>query len=254
MRGRWKAIHDDLMYSVSTQPAEREFRENRNESLKRFESPLALVGYLTSKAGDPGEKNGIYFDLVTAVQGHCDWTDLAMSILWLGLWPALDAIYRRKLRFFSRSPDELVSALCEHFTAAIGSADLARIRRIAATLTMNTERRLVDDLKRRWKAETRRADIPEDDRLARQREVAPALLGGRSEPQEIAALRARLLPIVGADVDLVLAVVLGESQRDAGERMGLTHDVARKRYQRALDRIRDYEAVVVPFRPQNLRL
>lgn len=80
------------------------------------------------------------------------------------------------------------------------------------------------------------------------------MVGGRSEPQEIAAIRARLLPIVGEDVDLVLAVVLGESQREAGERLGLTHDVARKRYQRALDRIRDSEEMVVPFRPQNLRL
>src|SRR5450830_472972 len=145
MRGRWKAIHDDLMYSVSTQPAEREFRENRNESLKRFESPLALVGYLTSKAGDPGEKNGIYFDLVNAVRSRDDTTELAVSILWLGLWPALDAIYRRKLRFFALSPDELVSALCEHFAAAIGSADLEKIHRIASTLSMNAERRLVDD-------------------------------------------------------------------------------------------------------------
>jgi DNA-directed RNA polymerase specialized sigma24 family protein len=254
MRGRWKAIHDDLMRSVSTQAAEREFKENRSESLRRFESPLALVGYLTSKAGDPSEKNGIYFDLVTAVQGHCDWTELAMSILWLGLWPALDAIYRRKLRFFARSPDELVSALCEHFAAAIGSADLEKIHRIASTLTMNAERRLVDDLRKRWRVEARHADLPEDDRLARQREVVPALLEGRPGSQEIAALRARLLPLVGSDVELVLAVVLGESQREAGERLGLTHDVARKRYQRALDRIRDSEAVVVPFRPQNLRL
>lgn len=254
MRGRWEAIHADLIHSVSTQPAEREFRENRSESLNRFESPLALVGYLTSKAGNPDEKNVIYRDLVNAAQGRCVWTELATSILWLGLWPALDAIYRRKLRFLTRDPGELVSALCEHFAAAIGSADLARIRRLASTLSMNTERRLVDDLKRRWNVEARHADLPEDDRLARQREVAPALLGGRSEPQDIAALRARLLSIVGADVDLVLAVSQGESQREAGERLGLTHDVARKRYQRALDRIRDSEAVVVPFRPQNLRL
>lgn len=257
MRGRWEIVRAALVSTITTLDAERDFRRSRESetALRRFESPSGLVFYLTSPGGDLGEKDRVYSALVAVVQSRVDRAEVATAILWLGLWPALDAIYRRKLRFFNRSPDELVSALCEHFAAAIGSADLARIRRLAATLTMNTERRLVDDLKRRWKAEARHADLPDDDRLARQREVTPEFLGACSEPQETAELRARLILIVGPrDVDLVLAVSQGESQRAAAERLGLTHDVARKRYQRALDRIRDSEAVVVPFRPQNLRL
>lgn len=256
MRARWESVRAALVSTITTLDSERDFRSVRETemALRRFESPSALVAYLTGRGGDLDEKDRIYGVLVGSVHAHAGWSELAAAIAWLGLFPALDAVYRRRLRFFGRNPDELVSALCEHFAAAIGSADLTRIQRLAATLVMNAERRLVDDLKKRWKVEARRADLPDDDRLARQREVAPALLEGRPGIQEIAALRARLLPIVGTDVDLVLAVSQGESQRAAGERLGLTHEVARKRYQRALDRIRDSEAVVVPFRPQNQRL
>jgi RNA polymerase sigma-70 factor (ECF subfamily) len=257
MRARWESVRAALVSTITTLDSERDFRSVRETemALRRFESPSALVAYLTGRGGDLDEKDRIYGVLVGSVHAHAGWSELAAAIAWLGLFPALDAVYRRRLRFFGRNPDELVSALCEHFAAAIGSADLTRIQRLAATLVMNAERRLVDDLKKRWKVEARRADLPDDDRLARQREVTPEFLGACSEPQETAELRTRLILIVGPrDVDLVLAVSQGESQRAAAERLGLTHDVARKRYQRALDRIRDSEAVVVPFRPQNLRL
>src|SRR5450759_1663646 len=145
MRARWESVRAALVSTITTLDAEQDFRRSREPetALRRFESPSALVAHLTSPGGDLGEKDRIYGVLVAAVQRRVDWAEVATTIIWLGLWPALDAIYRRKLRFFSRSADELVSALCEHFAAATGSADLARIRRLAATLTMNTERRLV---------------------------------------------------------------------------------------------------------------
>ena len=255
MRGRWEGIRADLLLSVSNLQAERQFKGFQEAVIDRFESPLALVAYLTSPGGDLDEKDRIYGVLVSAVQRDAAWSELATSIVWLGLWPALDAIYRRKLRHFARNPDELVSALSARFAAAVGRAELTRIRRLAATLTMNTERDVVQELRQKWKDEARRADLPDDDRLAEEREVESVFrTEGGTEAQEIAALRARLTPIVGRDVDLVLAVVLGESQRDAGTRLGLSYDVARKRYQRALDRIRASEGVVVPFPPRKTRL
>ena len=61
--------------------------------------------------------------------------------------------------------------------------------------------------------------------------------------EDVAVLRAWLEPIVGADAELLLAVlVLDETQREAGERLGLTHDAARKRFQRALGRLREHLA------------
>ena len=53
-------------------------------------------------------------------------------------------------------------------------------------------------------------------------------------------LPAYKLEIVGDDAKLVIgAAIYGESQREVGERLGLTHEAARKRYQRAVARIRE---------------
>ncbi|HEX7840089.1 MAG TPA: hypothetical protein VF469_21580 [Kofleriaceae bacterium] len=62
---------------------------------------------------------------------------------------------------------------------------------------------------------------------------------GRSFAGELVALREHLVPVIGADADLVLAVaVLELDQHEAAKQLGITHDVARKRFQRALLRVR----------------
>lgn len=44
--------------------------------------------------------------------------------------------------------------------------------------------------------------------------------------------------MIGDDADLVVAVVIvGESQREAAGRLGISHDAARKRYQRSMVRL-----------------
>lgn len=255
MRARWEGVHADLLRSVSTLEAERQFNEIKDASLGEFTSPASLVAYLNDPDGDLDEKDRIYDLLVGAVQSRNDRSDLAAAILWLGLWPALDRIYRRRLHRFMPEVDELVEAIGLSFTVAIGRVDLERSHRLAATLTMNTHRDVTEVLKRRGRDAGGRADLPQDDRLAEQREVAPAFLArGGAEEQEIASMRGRLLPIVGPrDVDLVLAVVLGETQKEAGARQGLSHDVSRKRYERAIERIRAVEPVVVPFPLRKVR-
>jgi DNA-directed RNA polymerase specialized sigma24 family protein len=67
----------------------------------------------------------------------------------------------------------------------------------------------------------------------------PTTRSGYSFEGELRILRERLLPMVGVDVDLLLEVlVLGEDQREAGRLMGLSHEVTRKRIQRAIRRVR----------------
>ena len=258
MRARWEEVRASLLSSVTTLQAEQEFRAFRETStaFTRFESPSALVASLNAPAGDLTEKDGIYRVLVTEAQAGGGQADLATAILWLGLWPGLDNIYRSHLRHFWPNPDDLVSALGASFTAVIARANISRIHRVAATLVWNTERSLIPELRRKWRDESVRADLPEDDLLAESRELVESFLArGVTENQEIVALRARLLAVVGdRDVDLVLSVILGDTQKEAGARFGLSHDVARKRYERALDRIRDSEGVVVPIRPRKVRL
>ncbi len=52
-------------------------------------------------------------------------------------------------------------------------------------------------------------------------------------------LRSYLLTVSGF---LLAVLVLDETQREAGERLGLSHDAARKRFQRALGRLREHLA------------
>lgn len=60
---------------------------------------------------------------------------------------------------------------------------------------------------------------------------------------DVTELRAWLAEIVGADAELLIAVlVLDENQREAAERLGLSHEAARKRFQRALSRLREHLA------------
>ena len=87
------------------------------------------------------------------------------------------------------------------------------------------------------------------DRLARaeweasQAEAPLGLTQGLSFEHDVAELRVWLTEIIGADAELLLAVlVLDENQREAAQRLGLSHDAARKRFQRALGRLREHLA------------
>ena len=56
---------------------------------------------------------------------------------------------------------------------------------------------------------------------------------------QLAAIRDFVAEVVGHDADLVIgAAIYGVSQRELAERLGLTHEAARKRFQRALARLR----------------
>src|ERR1035437_3953205 len=144
MRRRWEGVHAALVHSTVSLSAEQEFRALKADEgrVDHFEGPSALVSYLRDRAGDLDEKDLIYGSLIRVIQGSSRLSDLATSLLWLGLWPGLDAIYRRNLRFFRGAPEDLVSELSELFTAAVHRADLSRIHRTAATLIRNTERDL----------------------------------------------------------------------------------------------------------------
>jgi hypothetical protein len=241
MRAGWESVRTALVSTITTLDAEQDFRKYREPetALRRFESPSALVSYLTSPSGDLDKKDEILRALLHAVQGRANWSELAMSLLWLGLWPALDHVYRRRRHLFSSEADDPVSAIGSCFTAAVQSADDLRIEQLAATLKQNTDRRLMDELRREWN-HAKREKPYEDDRLQAAADRAQERAGLDVPPQAsealtLAELRARLLPVVGEDTDLLIAVLVqGENQREAAGRLGIGHAAARKRYQRAL--------------------
>src|SRR5690606_24257308 len=151
--------------------------------------------------------------LVTMAQRR-EHPELASALLWLGLWPGLDAIYRRRLRFFIGEPDELAADLTGAFTELVARLDLGSVRRVAATLVLSTERDLMTRRKRIWAREARelpaepcdahRAFDEEPPRASRLDAVAldrwaasGDIASGRSFDEEAPSLRAWLGPIVG---------------------------------------------------------
>lgn len=245
MRTCWEALHASLERSLETLEVHKQFEEARRQhrELLPFDTPAALIDELTSAGGDLDAKDRVLARLVE--MAHEGGGPMVTALLWLGLWPGLDAIYRRSLRYHLDDPGELVSELWDSFWLVVGRADLGRIRRVAATLVKNTDRTLRDG---RVRERDRQAlgDELSDDAVADAGE--PALERGISAlglppglPPEVEAARLRDLvaEVVGDDAELVIgAAIYGESQRELADRLGITHEAARKRYQRAVRRLR----------------
>jgi len=188
---------------------------------------------------------------------HRECEELASALLWLGLWPGLDAVYRRRLKHFCFRREELVSELALAFTRLVERLALRPATRLAATLVRSTERDVLYERKRLWATEelTREAHAVSDDLMHRPPEdraavrdwaascaaPVPGLLPELTSHREPSALRAWLKPVVGDDAELLVAVlVLEESRPEAGMRLGLSPDAARKRFARALGRARQH--------------
>lgn len=258
-RRTWEALHGSLTRWADSLDAYRAFRRERQRQveLEPFEDPAALIDFLTSKDGDLDQKDRIYAALVRTTQRQGDGAELASTLLWLGLWPALDATYRRLLRryFFEdrEGPEILVSEIGARFTNVIHGANLDRINRVAATLRLNVQRDILDGFKREWADERLRAPLPSEEyeedlpanclgdmksarAVLKTRGVSKLGLPPRVDVDEdIHALRGLLAKLVGseADADLIIGIaVLKENQRELGERLGISHDAARKRVQR----------------------
>ncbi|MBK8011733.1 MAG: hypothetical protein IPK13_10295 [Deltaproteobacteria bacterium] len=88
-----------------------------------------LVGHLTDRRGDLDEKDLIYAALVRSVQAGATEAELASALLWLGLWPGLDAIFRRRLSLYLRAPEELVSEISDRCTQQIHHVRLEDVQR-----------------------------------------------------------------------------------------------------------------------------
>ena len=189
------------------------------------------------------DKDQIYAALLRTVQARAPCGRLAGELAWCGLWPALDRIYRRRLRYLGEDPDELTQGIWLAFNELIHRIGLAHVGRIAATLVRSTNR---DVGRARLRTTTGGAPASAGPvteatvTVAEQARATPDDLAAPiSSAGEIAELRSQLAPLLGADADLVIAVLALEiDQREAAARMGLTYAAARKRVQRAILRIR----------------
>lgn len=209
--------------------------------LAGFTDPAAVLNVLHNWHGDADAKDRILAALVREAQGTRSGRHVAVTLLWLALWPGLEAMYWRLLRHFRCARAELVSDIAGHFTMVVHRAELTRIRRVAATLIANLERDVRKGLRRRWAEAGRYEDLPTDD-LPHHDHVGtwrglPLRPDTETTPMLVRDVLART---VGSDADIVVAVVVvGETQREVADRLGLGHEAVRKRYQRALRHLRD---------------
>ena len=133
--------------------------------------------------------------------------------------------------------DEITGELAAQAVHAIDAFDLSRATWVAATVVRNVER----DLRRKLRKEfvISAGELPLEQSVPAGPPSAFGAPAGPDADQEAAILVDRLRPALGPDAGLVLAVaVAGLRQHEAAAIAGCTPAAARKRYQRALARLR----------------
>lgn len=226
MRTRWETLYETFDDTVR-HAGDRAFAKLAVQpACAAFADLRELYDFLIDDGGDLDARDRVLAALVAGARRD-DTRGLASALLWLALWPGLCGVYRRRLQWGAYA-DDVVSAIGFAFTALVGEMDLTRVHRIAATLVRSTERDVVGSLR------------PRTNEVALVDGVADGLAAvGWDLEHELRVARGWLVRIVGRDAELVLAVaVLGESQGDFAERIGVTPVTARKRYRRALHRAR----------------
>ncbi|WP_193140975.1 sigma-70 family RNA polymerase sigma factor [Meridianimarinicoccus sp. MJW13] len=193
-----------------------------------FRDPGHLCGWLHDRREAPDAKNTVLRVLLAMATGEGPRSTLAVELLILALWPGLTTI-RRRLRPISGADIQTLEAdLVGRLSLGIRGARVDRVQRVAATLLRNTDRDLRRDLILEQAARLRAAELGA---------VAHGLEA--SVAQEDDRLVARMMMTLGEDGALLAAVHLcGWSQKDAAECLGISHDAARKRCQRAIARLK----------------
>jgi RNA polymerase sigma-70 factor (ECF subfamily) len=211
--------------------------------LSRFADAQDLLEYLKPSDGYCCEADKIYAALVEAVQVGGDDEVLARALVWLGLWPRISKTFRRRRRDFRDSIDELFSEIGFHLCRTIKRIDLSGVTRLANTIVLNLERDVRDGLKRQWVEEARYIDLPGFEETRGDRRP---LLDDRELPvdaTDLPAVHEWLGGIVGEDAILVIGVVFYRYDlHELADRLGISHAAARKRHQRAIERLRAWFA------------
>lgn len=229
----WHAIYDHLFHSSTTLTFHRHFdlfRQNE-ASIAPFRDPAALLDALHSKSGRADDKSECLKALAREAVRSGPASDTALTLLLLALWPGLDAIRRRAMRRRLGSEPDVASDILARATEVLRGLELSQVNWVAATTLMNVER----DMLRGCRSETGRqratsSTLPDD--IPDERELGGSQLSS-------ALLHADLGRIVGADATLVIRVAVeGFTQAEVAAEFGLSGEAARKRYQRAVSRLR----------------
>lgn len=240
MRASWHALHAKLLGETTRFDHHHRFRRLTAActALARFADTTVLLDHQRRDGSKPEAKDDVLRALVAAAQDMTAEAQTAQTVLLLALWPGLDAVRARLSRFCCGNVDELAGDILARAIEAAARMDLARVNRVAATLLRNIER----DLKRSMRSERLRSassisiggcdENDADTVLIAEERGAEIALDARRLPQ-------RLQRLIGTDAGLVMAVAIeGFTQAEVGAMLGIGSDATRKRYQRAIVRLR----------------
>lgn len=232
MSPTWNGIHRHFVRVLSSLSFRRGFDllQQKHTALSRFTDPVALLDALHRRSETSEQKNVILRALVEAAQSDSPVADAALTIMVLALWPGLDAIRRRSIWRRTGAADEVASDILARVVEAVRGLDPGRVHRVAATILMNIERDRGRDQVREVRRQDLRVDLDVDQ-----------IVGSSREPSiPMGLLKRDLARLVGGDTALVLRVAVdGFSQREVAAELGLSEAAGRKRYQRAVHRLRE---------------
>ena len=233
MHSNWSALHAQLTRSVSRHSGLTAFNDlkSTSDALSRFSDPIGLLDWLHSGTSDADAKNVVLHALLQKAVGRDRAEPMAVELLILALWPGL-CVVRHRLRPYSDAATLGVDIM-GGITIGIRQADPGRVRSVAATLLRNLERDLRRDLIRNT--------IPSD------ADKVPSLVEdyiASAPPDDGQLVVARASSALGADGRLLAVVhIAGFTQRDVARSLGISHDAARKRHQRAVRQLKCLGAV-----------
>jgi DNA-directed RNA polymerase specialized sigma24 family protein len=193
----------------------------RQADLSAAASVAGLVARLRSRVVDVSERNRVYRLLILEAQRGGSAGRLARDVAWLGLWPALDRIWRQRV-MAGDDPNEAASDVSATALELILTARLDQIEHVAATLVWNAERRLGEARFRR-----RREDAAVRELERRARGIEP-----NEEP-------VATMGLIGREARLVeLVIVHGCRPRDLGCAAGVSRKTIERRLARGLRELR----------------
>jgi DNA-directed RNA polymerase specialized sigma24 family protein len=250
-RSTWDKTRASLLECIGTRTARclLQAARLRHLELNPFEDPAALLQFLSNRAADDDAKDALYRRLIRLARSEPA-QPLWSSLIWLGLWPGLDAAFFNSLRSQPGNADEVISELTDRLFGEIHNTDLGRVDRLACTLVWNIGRDLIRLERRRKVHHGKHSCLEVLDTLPLPGGSLPFIQPDRFIQRD-KFLRLEDLPVTGDEFDLVVRVVAGgDTQQEIASDLGLRPDAVRKRYQRALSRLRQHVAEkVCPTRP-----
>lgn len=240
MRASWFALHTSLVRNLNLRSSQADFQAiwQADPELAAFGCIPSLLEHQHARDGDSAGRFAVIRALVTAAQSGQRYRSIAHLMVIVALWPGLDAVFWRLARGFPGRRDDLPAEIVARIGEAILSLDLDRVTAVTSTLLRNLERDIRRDLvAARVVGETLKS-ISDP--------VIEALVAETAETVEVLPqhLASHLACLAQRDATLLQRVfVLGETQEEAGRALGLEPAAARKRYQRALAKLRTQQKI-----------